>query len=133
MNAVRVILGTVDLNRVFLLCWVYGKAWHYTPDPETCRRTPKCRRIQKIGPARPTCGTRRMAAQIFRELNHPVNCKAIRRIFKRLGWAKPSRTKREIIRANKNSRGQRRRIGSGSLTCPISGADPTVGVIASTR
>ena len=57
--------------------------------------------VQKIAPARPTYGTRRMAAQISRELNHPTNRKAIRRIFKRLGWSKPSCTKREIIRANK--------------------------------
>ena len=57
--------------------------------------------IQKIDPARPTYGTRHMAAQVSRELNRPVNRKAVRRIFRRLGWSEPSRTKREIIRANK--------------------------------
>ena len=55
----------------------------------------------QIGSARPTYGTRRMAAQVSRELNRPVNRKAVRRIFRRLGWSEPSRTKQEIIRANK--------------------------------
>ena len=66
-----------------------------SPDPEVQEM------IQKIGPARPTYGTRRMAAQVSRELNRPVNRRMIRCIFERLGWSKPSRTKREIIRANK--------------------------------
>ena len=57
--------------------------------------------IRKICPSRPTYGTRRMAAQVSSELNRLVNHKAVRRIFRRLGWSAPSRTKREIIRANK--------------------------------
>ena len=43
----------------------------------------------KDRPARPTYGTRRMAAQAFRELNRPVNRKAARRIFKGLAGASP--------------------------------------------
>ena len=102
MKAVRTMHGTVSLNKALLPCGVSKKAWYYTirsrnvlPDPEVQEM------IQKIGPARPTYGTRRMAAQASRELNRPVNRKAVRRIFKRLGWSEPSRTKREIIRANK--------------------------------
>ncbi len=102
MKAVRTMHGTVSLNKALLLCGVSKKAWYYTtrsrnvsPDPEVQEM------IQKIGPARPTYGTRRMAAQAFGELNRPVNRKAVRRIFKRLGWSEPSRTKREIIRTNK--------------------------------
>ena len=44
-----------------------------------------------------------MAAQVSRELNRSVNRKAVRSIFRRLSWSEPSRTKREIIRANKKS------------------------------
>ena len=102
MKAVRTMHGTVSLNKALLLCGVSKKAWYYTtrsrnvsPDPEVQEM------IQKIGPARPTYGTRRMAAQASGELNRPVNRKAVGRIFKRLGWTRPSRTKREIIRANK--------------------------------
>ena len=49
--------------------------------------------IQKIGSARPTYGTRRMAAQAFRELNYPVNRKAVRR-----GWCVIHRNRIRPIR-----------------------------------
>ena len=102
MNAARMVQEVMGLNRALLLCGVSKKAWYHTPRPRNVSPDPQVQEmIQKIGPARPTYGTRRMAAQVSRELNRPVNRKAIRRIFRRLGWSKPSRTKREIIRANK--------------------------------
>ena len=102
MNAVRVMQKVVGLNKALLLCGVSKKAWYYTPRPRNVSPDPQVQEmVQKIGPSRPTYGTRRMAAQVSRELNRPVNRKAIRRIFGRLGWTRPSRTKREIIRANK--------------------------------
>ena len=102
MNAARMMQGAVGLNRALLLCGVSKKAWYYTPRPRNVSPDPEVRdMVQKIGPARPTYGTRRMAAQVSRELNRSVNRKAIRRIFGRLSWSEPSRTKREIIRANK--------------------------------
>ena len=102
MNAVRMVHGAMGLNRALLLCGVSKKAWYYTPSPRNVSPDPQVQEmVRKIGPARPTYGTRRMAAQVSRELSRPVNRKAIRRIFRRLGWSEPSRTKREIIRANK--------------------------------
>ena len=102
MNAVRSIQDVVGLNKALYLCGVSKKMWYYTPRPRDVSPDPLVQEmVQKISPARPTYGTRRMAAQVSRELNRPVNRKAIRRIFKRLGWSEPSRTKREIIRANK--------------------------------
>ena len=102
MNAARMVRETTGLNRALLLCGVSKKAWYYTPRPRNVSPDPQVQEtVQKIGPERPTYGTRRMAAQISRELNRPVNRKAIRRIFRRLGWSEPARTKREIIRANK--------------------------------
>ena len=70
-----------------------------SPDPEVQET------IQKIGPTRPANGTRRMAAQASGELNRPVNGKAVRRIFKGLGWSEHSRTKRQIIRTSKKPPG----------------------------
>ena len=102
MNAVRSIRDVVGLNKALQLCGVSKKVWYYTPRPRDISPDPLVQEtVQKISPARPTYGTRRMAAQVSRELNRPVNRKTIRRIFKRLGWSEPSRTKREIIRANK--------------------------------
>ena len=103
MNAVHVVREMVGLSRAPLLCGVSKRVMvlhpprprNMSPDPEVQEM------IQKIGPARPTYVARRMAAQVSRELNRPVNCRMVRRIFERLGWTKPSRTKREIIRANK--------------------------------
>ena len=91
MNAVRIIQDVVGLNRSLSLCAVSKTAWHYTPKPRDVSPDPEVLdTVQRIAPARPTYGIRRMAAQISRELNHPINRKAIRRIFKRLGWSKPS-------------------------------------------
>ena len=102
MKVVRMMRETMSLNRALLLCGVSMKAWYYTAKPRNVSPDPQVQEmVQKIGPVRPTYGTRRMAAQISRELNRPVNRKVIRRIFGRLGWTRPSRTKREIIRANK--------------------------------
>ena len=102
MNAVRMMFGVVGLNRALSLCGVSKKAWYYTPKPRVVTPDPEVlEMVQKISPERPTYGTRRMAAQISRELHRPVNRKAVSRIFRLLGWSEPARTKREIIRANK--------------------------------
>ena len=102
MNAARTVREAMGLNRALLLCGVSKKAWYYTPSPRNVSPDPQVQEmIQKIGPARPTYGTRRMAAQVSKELNRPVNRKAVWCIFRRLGWSEPSRIKREIIRANK--------------------------------
>ena len=48
MNAARAAQETVGLNRAFLLCGVFKRAWYYAPQgPETCRRTSRSRRRSK--------------------------------------------------------------------------------------
>ena len=105
MNATRIMLSG-GLNKTFRLCGMSKKAWYYTPQPRNVSPDPEVQdmvqdMVQKIGLKRPTYGTRRMSTQVSKELSRPVNHKAIRRIFKRLGWSKPSRTKHKIIRSNK--------------------------------
>ena len=102
MNTARMMLDVVSLNRAMQLCGISKKAWYYTPKPRNIPPNPEVRdAVREIAPSRPTYGTRRMAAQVSRVLDRPVNRKAIRRIFKMQGWTKPSSTKKEIIRANK--------------------------------
>lgn len=130
MNAARTVQEAIGLNRALLLCGVSKQAWYYTFRPRNMSLDPQVQEmIQKIGPTRPTYGTGRMAVQVSKELNHSVNRKAIRCMFKRLGWNKPSRTKRETVRANKIPRPNAPNR-FWDLTCPISGAAQTAGATA---
>ena len=90
MNAARTVREAMGLNRALLFCGVSKQAWYYTPRPRNVSPDPQVQEmIRKICPTRPTYGTQRMAAQIFKELNQPVNRKAIRCMFRRLGWSEP--------------------------------------------
>ena len=49
---------------------------------------------------RPTYGTRRMAAMLTRILGIPINRKRVQRIFRKMGYITPSKSKKEILRSN---------------------------------
>jgi putative transposase len=55
--------------------------------------------IQQISMERPTYGTRRMAAMLTRLLGRPINRKRIQRIFRKMGYITPSKSKKEILRS----------------------------------
>ena len=55
--------------------------------------------IQQISLQRPTYGTRRMAAMLTRILGRPVNRKRVQRIFRKMDYITPSKSKKEIIRS----------------------------------
>lgn len=63
------------------------------PDPLIVRR------VEQLILERPSYGTRRVAAQLSRELDVPINRKRIQKIFRELGYTEPAKTKSEIIRA----------------------------------
>ena len=54
--------------------------------------------IQQISLQRPTYGTRRMAVMLTR-IGRPVNRKRVQRIFRKMGYTTPSRSKKEISRS----------------------------------
>lgn len=56
-------------------------------------------RVKRLVVERPSYGTRRVAAQLSRELERPINRKRVQRIFRTLGYTEPAKTKSEIIRA----------------------------------
>ena len=56
-------------------------------------------KTRQIALTRPSYGTRRMAAQLSRELDTPVNRKRVQRVYRTLNWIEPSKKKREIIRS----------------------------------
>ena len=55
--------------------------------------------VKQLAVERPSYGTRRIAAQLSRELETPINRKRVQRIFRILGYTEPSKTKSEVIRA----------------------------------
>jgi putative transposase len=63
------------------------------PDPYIVRK------VEELILERPSYGTRRVAAQLSRELGVPINRKRAQRIFRTLGYTEPAKTKNEIIRA----------------------------------
>lgn len=55
--------------------------------------------VKELALQRPFYGTRRMAAQLSRELGVPVNRKRVQKIFRTLNWIEPAKTKSQIIRS----------------------------------
>jgi len=102
MMATQELSKTMSLNRSLFLVglsktkWYYSKTKRDMPVDKTVSDT-----VQKIGTARPTYGTRRMAASVSRELKIPVNRKKIQRIFHKLGWIEPKKTKKDIMISKK--------------------------------
>lgn len=97
MMAAKELSKIMSLNKSLLLTGVSKTKWYYS---KTKRNMPVDKvvsdTVQRIGTARPTYGTRRMAAAASRELSIPVNRKKIQRIFHKLGWIEPAKTKKDI-------------------------------------
>ena len=102
MTAVNQLIKHISLNKSLLLIGVSKSKWYYSKSPRIIKTDPiVTSMMQRIGKQRPTYGTRRMAAQISRELNTSVNRKKIQRIFHKLGWIEPSKSKNDIIKSHR--------------------------------
>lgn len=102
MTAVKQLNKHISLNKSLLLIGVSKTKWYYSKSPRIIQTDPVIADVvQKIGKQRPTYGTRRMAAQVTREMNKPVNRKQIRRIFHKLGWIIPAKAKNDIIKSGR--------------------------------
>ena len=87
MTAVQQMQKEMSLNRSLEYTGISKTAWYYEPRA----RKPKSdkaimEQIRKIADKRPTYGTRRMAAQLSRDMQIPVNRKRVHRIYVKLGW-----------------------------------------------
>ena len=98
-KAVSDAIEYMSLNKALQYCGVSKCAWHYTKKfkviPIDASVTHK---VRQIASRRPTYGTRRMAAQIYRETGVSTNRKKIQRIYRKIGWNEPQKTKNDIIR-----------------------------------
>jgi putative transposase len=79
-----------------------GSSWNLYYHREKPRVIPPdplvVRKVRQLIVERPSYGTRRVAAQLSRELDVPINRKRVQRIFRTLGYTEPAKTKNEIIR-----------------------------------
>ena len=102
MNAARQMHWGMNLSRSLQYAGASRRAWYYKPRPRRMGLDGNTvDAVQRIGQKRPTYGTRRMAAQVASETGTATNRKKIQRIFRRLGWTGPQKTKNEIIGAGR--------------------------------
>lgn len=102
MTAVKQMKQSMSLAKSLFYCGLSKFSWYYTKTPRNIPLNKDVTKtVQKIGTKRPTYGTRRMAAAASRELGLAVNRKQIRRIFHRLAWITPSKTKKDIIKVSR--------------------------------
>ena len=86
MTAIKEMTKHISLNKSLLLAGISKTKWYYTKTPRNIKTDQRVTRtVQNIASKRATYGTRRMAAQVSRELDKPINRKQIQRIFHKLG------------------------------------------------
>ena len=102
MQAVRETSMEMSLNRALQYCGMPKHTWHYTKKPrDVLINAEIADKIRKISFKRSTYGTRRMAAQVAREMGTPTNRKKIQHIYRKIGWNEPQNDKKDIIRTSK--------------------------------
>ena len=84
----------MSLNKALKLCGVTKKRWYYKPKQRELVINPDMlQMIREIREERPFYGTRRVAAELSRRMGRVVNRKAVRRIYKKMGWNEPKGSK----------------------------------------
>lgn len=104
MRAVKLMLERrMSLRKALAYSGCSRKTYYYEPRKRAIRLDPSIvSATEKIALARPSYGTRRMAAMLSRELHAPVSRKRVQRIYRALNWIEPSLKKKDIIRAASN-------------------------------
>ena len=105
IRAVREAMGHMSLNKALAYCGMSKRVWYYASRPRDIPIDAEATRmIRQVALRRPTYGTRRMAAQVSRETGVPTNRKKVQRIYRKIGWIEPQKSKKEIIRASRLKR-----------------------------
>ncbi len=95
MRAVqRMVDQGMSLNGALHTCEVSKQRWYWrkkTREPRT--DADLLGMILEIRKRRPFYGTRRVAAELARSLERPVNRKKVRRAYRLAGWSKPAPSK----------------------------------------
>ena len=102
MNAAKLMQGQLSLRKSLEYSGVSRRQWYYKPRPREIGLNPGVLdAVLHTGRKRPTYGTRRMAAQIARDTGAAVNRKQIQRIYRKIGYIQPQKTKNDIVRAGR--------------------------------
>ena len=100
----KLVAKNVSISHAIQYTGMSRNMWYYTKKvrSNTSQKIDPVisRAVWSIGASRPTYGTRRMAAALSRKLGKPINRKRIQRIYQKLGWITPAKTKKEIIKSS---------------------------------
>jgi len=97
--------GGLSLRKALSLAGCSCKAYYHQSKKRSIQPDPYIvMRLNETATERPLYGTRRMAAQLSRELGVRINRKRIQRLYRQLGWTQPQKRKNDLLRAAVNSR-----------------------------
>lgn len=103
MTAIQAMLeadGEMSLRKALRYSGMSSCSYYYRPVARTFEPDPAiAQKVEEIALRRPSYGTRRMAAQLSRELHVPVNRKRVQKVFHALNWIEPAKTKSQVIRS----------------------------------
>jgi putative transposase len=90
----------ISLRKALRYSGMSSCSYYYEPAPRAFEPDAAIvQRVEELALQRPFYGTRRMAAQLSRELRVPVNRKRVQKVFHKLNWIEPAKTKSEVVRS----------------------------------
>jgi putative transposase len=104
MTAVRLMIKgeerRMSLRKALRYSGMSSCSYYYQPVSRVVEPDPRMvKKVEELALQRPFYGTRRMAAQLSRELHAPVNRKRVQKVFRTLNWVEPAKTKSQIVRS----------------------------------
>lgn len=92
MTAIRLMLEKerMSLRKALRYSGMSSCLYYYRPVPRVIEPDPMIvEKVEELALEMPFYGTRRMAAQLARELHVPVNRKRVQKVFRTLNWWSP--------------------------------------------
>lgn len=98
MNAAKLMHEQLSLRKSLKYAGISRRRWYYKPKPREIGLNPAVvDAVRRISKRRPTYGTRRMAVQVTRDTGTATNRKQMQRIFRKIGYIQPQKTKNELV------------------------------------
>jgi hypothetical protein len=94
MTAIQLMLEEekMSLRKALRYSGMSSCSYYYKPVKRIVEPDPSVmRKVEELALQRPFYGTRRMAAQLSRELRVPMNRKRVQKIYRVLDWIEPGR------------------------------------------